>query len=289
MKGLFLWLTIIAVAASAPARQEPSRSILTKPAPRADQRIHYASDPNCFGDLWLPENRLAIPVVVVIHGGCWLAEYNLAYIGHLAHALTAEGVAAWSLEYRRVGDSGGGWPGTFEDIGKGIDHLRSIAATFHLDLARIVVVGHSAGGQLALWAAARPRLSKESPLYSPDPLPIRGVVSLAGIPDLRRQTAGCEDAAQKLLGGAAESLGSRYAQASPINLLPLGVKQWLIHGERDRMVPAELEKDYAEAARKSGDAVRLTILPTVGHFDLIDPDSPAWPIVRDAVLDLLKQ
>ncbi len=288
MRRLLLWLTIIAVGASAPARQEPSRSILTKPPPKADQRIHYASDPNCFGDLWLPESKAAIPVVVVIHGGCWLAEYNLSHIAHLSRALTAQGVATWSLEYRRVGDSGGGWPGTFEDIGRGIDHLRSMAGPFHLDLAHVVVLGHSAGGQLALWAAARPRLSKESPLYSPDPLPIRGVVSLAGIPDLKRQAPGCEDAAQKLMGGAAESFGSRYAVASPINLLPLGVKQWLIHGERDRIVPAELEKDYAEAARKSGDEVHMTILPGAGHFDLIDPDSPAWPTVRNAVLEALK-
>jgi acetyl esterase/lipase len=288
MMRILLWLTIIGVGVFAPARQEPSRSILTKPAPKADHRIPYASDPNCFGDLWLPKSKEARPVVVVIHGGCWLAEYNLSHIAHLSRALTSQGIATWSLEYRRVGDAGGGWPGTFEDIGRGVDHLRGMAGTFHLDLAHVVVLGHSAGGQLALWAAARPRLSKESPLYSPDPLPIRGVVSLAGIPDLKRQAPGCEDAAQKLIGGAAESFGSRYAAASPINLLPLGVKQWLIHGDRDRIVPAELEKDYAEAARKSGDEVHMTILPGAGHFDLIDPDSPAWPTVRNAVLEALK-
>jgi acetyl esterase/lipase len=228
-------------------------------------------------------------VVVVIHGGCWLAEYNLAHIGHLARALTTQGVAAWSLEYRRIGESGGGWPGTFEDVGKGIDHLRALAPVFHFDLTRVVLIGHSAGGQLALWAAGRHRLAKESPLYSADPLPIRGVVSLAGIPDLRRQTAGCEDAGQRLLGGSAESFGSRYAEASPISLLPLGVRQWLIHGERDKIVSADLERDYAEAARKSGDDVHITILPDAGHFDLIDPDSAAWPTVRNAVLEMLKR
>jgi pimeloyl-ACP methyl ester carboxylesterase len=115
------------------------------------------------------------------------------------------------------------------------------------------------------------------------------VVSLAGIPDLKRQAPGCEDAAQKLIGGGAESFGSRYAAASPINLLPLGVKQWLIHGDRDRIVPAELEKDYAEAARKSGDEVHMTISAWApATLDLIDPDSPAWPTVRNAVLEALK-
>ncbi len=259
------------------------------PVPAADHRIAYGSDSSQFGDLRLPKGAGPFPIVVVIHGGCWLSEYNLDHIASFCAALTRAGVATWSLEYRRVGNPGGGWPGSFEDIARGTDHLRALARSYPLDLQRIVVVGHSAGGHLALWVASRHRLPKGSPLYSAKPLPIDGVVSLAGVVDLRRaaEERVCGDAVTRLLGGSPAEVPERYRQGSPIELLPLGVPQRLVHGARDRLVPLGLDQEYEAAARKAGDDVRLIVLEKDGHFEMIAPESPAWPTVKEAVLSLL--
>ncbi|MDT7809500.1 MAG: hypothetical protein QOJ70_3313 [Acidobacteriota bacterium] len=258
------------------------------PAPVADHRIAYGDGPLQFGDLRLPQGRGPHPVVIVIHGGCWYSEYDLKHVANFSAALTQMGVATWSLEYRRIGDAGGGWPGTFEDVAQGTDFLRVLARTYHLDLRRVVVVGHSAGGQLALWLAARKRLPKESPLYSPDPLPLRGIVSLAGITDLRGYGPGCGNAVTKLLGGSPEEVPLRYRQTSPIELPPLRVKQRLIHGLLDKIVPLKQSRDYEVAARRKGDDVKLVTVGEAGHFDLIAPQSSAWPAVQEAISSLLK-
>ena len=152
--------------------------------PPADARIQYGDDALQFGDLRLPPGSGPHPVVVFIHGGCWLAEYDISHSSKLTAALAGAGIATWSLEYRRVGDEGGGWPGTFQDIGHGTDHLRSIAAEYNLDLDRVIVMGHSAGGHLALWAAARPGIPAETPVSSTDPLAVSGVLALAPAADL---------------------------------------------------------------------------------------------------------
>lgn len=257
------------------------------PATTADRRIAYGEDPLQFGDLRLPQGRGQHPVVIVIHGGCWYSEYDLKHVAAFSAALTQMGVVTWSLEYRRIGDAGGGWPGTFEDVALGTDFLRVLARTYPLDLRRVVVVGHSAGGQLALWLAARKRLPKESPLYSPDPLPLQGIVSLAGITDLRGYGSGCGGAVTKLLGGSPDEEPLRYQQTSPIELLPLRVKQRLIHGLLDTIVPPEQSSEYEVAARRRGDDVRLVTVREAGHFDLIAPQSSAWPAVREAINSLL--
>ena len=257
------------------------------PAPAADRRITYGNEPLQFGDLRLPQGRGPHPVVVVIHGGCWYSEYDLKHVAAFSAALTQMGVATWSLEYRRIGDTGGGWPGTFEDVARGADFLRVLARTYPLDLRRVVVVGHSAGGQLALWLAARKRLPKDSPLYSPDPLPLRGIISLAGITDLRGYGSGCGNAVAKLLGGSPEEMSLRYRQASPIELLPLRVKQRLIHGLLDQIVPPEQSRAYEVAAKRRRDDVNLVIINEAGHFDLISPESSAWPAVREALRSVL--
>lgn len=258
------------------------------PRPSADHRIAYGSDPSQFGDLRLPQGNGPYPVVVVIHGGCWYSEYDLNHLASFCDSLTRLGVATWSLEYRRIGSSGGGWPSTFEDVARGADYLRVLAQTYPLDLKRVIVMGHSSGGQLALWLGARAHTPKDGPLYSPNPLQVQGIVSLAGITDLRRYSSSCGGAPRKLLGGSPEELPLRYQQTSPIELLPIGVTQVLIHGRRDQIVPADFSKDYETKARTKGDNAQLTIIEDADHFELIAPHSSAWPAVVESVSTLLK-
>jgi acetyl esterase/lipase len=279
---------ILLIAIAGKLQNQSSRSILTQPTPPSDHRIQYGKGPQQFGELRLPKGSGPHPVAVIIHGGCWLSEYGLSYMGHLAADLTGAGIATWSLEYRRIGDDGGGWPGTFQDVALGADHLRAMAKTYPLDLNRTIAMGHSAGGHLVLWLAARKRLQKDSPLYAEDALPLRGVVGLAAIPDLSATGTACDQSAIRLMGGTPEDLRSRYQQASPIQLLPLGVRQILIHGETDDLVPVGLSKDYAEAAKRKNEDVKFVSIENAGHFELVDPASSAWLKVKEEVLKLLK-
>jgi acetyl esterase/lipase len=289
---LLLMCSLVAVlpldAQTASAQNLSFEDIKKLPNPPADYRIFYGSDPSQFGDLRLPKGDGPHPVVIVIHGGCWYSEYDLNHLASFCDGLTRLGVATWSLEYRRIGDAGGGWPGTFEDVARGADYLRVLARTHSLNLKRVIVVGHSAGGQLALWLAARARTPKDSPLYSNAPLPLHGVVSLAGITDLRRYRPNCGEAVRKLLGGSPQEVPTRFQQTSPIELLPIKVVQRLIHGGRDRIVPVELSKDYEAAVRVKGGDARLTVIAEAGHFELIAPQSSAWPAVVESVRSLLK-
>ena len=258
--------------------------------PAAGYRLAYGEGALHFGDLRLPSVDGPFPLAVVIHGGCWRSENDLGHISHLSSALTRTDIATWTIEYRRVGDAGGGWTGTFEDIAAGTDYVRELAKQFPLDLTRVVLVGHSAGGHLALWVTARRNLPKGSPLASAQPLVIRGVVSLAGISDLRAFSAGsayCNASVQPLLGGAADAVPDRYRQASPVELMPLGVPQRLLHGGVDPYVPVEQSRTFADKARSLGDDVELTVLSSVGHFDLIAPWSAAWPAVERSVRTVL--
>src|SRR5262245_30581153 len=174
---------ILVVAIAGKLQKQSSRSILTRTAPPSDHRIQYGKGPLQFGDLRLPKGPGLHPVAIIIHGGCWMSEYGLSYMGHLSAALAEAGVATWNLEYRRIGDEGGGWPGTFQDVAEGTDYLRTLAKGYPIDLNRAIALGHSAGGHLVLWLAARKNLPKDSPLYVPEPLPLRGIVGMASIPD----------------------------------------------------------------------------------------------------------
>ena len=285
-------LLLACFAASPAAAQTLTfQDILALPAPPPARRLRYGNEPPQFGELRLPAGRGPHPVAVVIHGGCWLAGYELGHISSLCAALTGAGVATWSLEYRRVGDPGGGWPGTFQDVASGTDRLRELARKYPLDLSRLIAIGHSAGGHLALWLAARKRLPRESPLFSSDPLPIGGVLGLAAVTDLGRFSemamGGCGDTVHRLMGGGPELVPERYRQASPAELLPLGLPQKLICGARDRMVPLALARTYQAAAAKAGDDVELVLLPEAAHFEMIAPSSAAWPEVWKAARALL--
>lgn len=240
----------------------------------------------------MPSSPGPHPVAILVHGGCWKDFGTVRHIGPVGDALKAEGIASWSIEYRRLPQPGSGWPGTFLDAGRAVDHLRQIAPEHNLDLNRVVVVGHSSGGHLATWAAARPGLPKESELYTENPLSVRGVVNLAGLVDLEESleaaAAYCrEPVIEQLFGGTPDEVPERYAQGSPANLLPLGVPQVLINGEQQDDPGLRPLSRYAEAARRAGDPVQLSIVPGAGHFEPGNPLAPTWPVIRQAIHSLL--
>jgi acetyl esterase/lipase len=265
------------------------------PSKPADFRSSYGPDADQFGELRVPSSAGPHPVAILIHGGCWKAEYStLRDLAPMADALKAKGIATWNIEYRRLSQPGGGWPGTYLDVGKGVDYLRSIARQHQLDLTRVILVGHSAGGHLAMWAAARSRLSVGSPLYVNDPLPIQGVVDLAGTADMEAfipfEQHGCGGSVvEQLLGGKPSDVPEHYAQASAIKRLPIGVSQALFWGRKDDVAPLSLGERYTQAAKRAGDPVRLVIIPGVGHFEIASPFSVAWPTVEGEIVSLLRR
>ncbi len=257
------------------------------PQPPADATLPYGPGPSQRGELRIPPGAGPFPVVVLLHGGCWQSEYALDYIRNLAGALTRMGLATWTPEYRRIGEAGGGFPGTFLDVAAATDHLRVLATSYPLDLAHVVTAGHSAGGHLALWLAARPKLPAASPLAASDPLPIRAVVTLAGIVDLgayASREGSCNRSTPALMGGAPSDVPARYHDGSPAALLPIGVAQYVIQGEKDPIVPPDLARSYVDAASKAGDPVELVVLAKAGHFDLVSAGAPAWPRIADAFM-----
>ena len=269
--------------------------LLARPRAAADQRIAYGPEALQFGELWLPRGGGRHPVIVLIHGGCWRADLpGLELMDYMAADLRDRGYAVWNVEYRRIGHPGGGYPGTFQDVAAGLDHLRELAPQHSLDLRRVAVSGHSAGGHLALWAAARDRLPAESPLRTADPLPVRGVVSLAGIADLDayRQTGPDACGGPSTIDGlvGVQQAGGRdvFADTSPPALLPLGDRQLVISGALDRIVPPRFGQDYAAAAAARGDPAQSVVLEGAGHFEIIDPTSTVWPRIVAAFDHLLR-
>jgi acetyl esterase/lipase len=236
--------------------------------PKADARIPYGTDPNQFADLRMPSGAGPHPVIIFLHGGFWRAAYSLDHAGFLCHALTQQGFATWNLEYRRLGQPGGGWPGTFDDVKNGALHLQQIAEAHALDLRRVIVAGHSAGGQLALWLAKQ------------NTLPLLSVVALAAVSDLKLawKLNLNNGAAGELLGGSPDQVPARYAAASPLQLLPIAIPQTMVHGDGDDVVPYEMSETFAKASKNA----LLRPVRAAGHFDLIDPRSNAWPFVRDS-------
>jgi acetyl esterase/lipase len=257
-------------------------------------RFVYGREPSQFGELWLPEARSALPVVVLIHGGCWQYAYGLDLMAGLAEDLRRQGLAVWNIEYRRLGERGSGYPGTFLDVGNAVDTLRGLAPRYGLNLGRVATVGHSAGGHLALWAAARPRLPRTSAVAMAAPLPIAGVVSLAGIADLEAYRNGgagaCGGAAtiDAVTGATGRPGQNVYADTSPRALLPLGVPQIVAAGGQDGIVPSAFAASYTDAATAAGDCAELLEFPDADHFALIEPRSTAWTAIKAKLLALLR-
>lgn len=259
-------------------------------------RLSYGPEEVHSGELHLPATAGPHAVAILIHGGFWRVPYGYSLMTGLANDLASRGIAAWNIEYRRIGDPHGGWPNTLLDVASATDFVRSIATTYHLDLQRVVPIGHSAGGHLALWLAVRPRIPQSHVLTSSStqesesvPLALRGAISLAGVSDLLMgwQRKLGNGAVAELIGGSPDAMPERYAVASPAALLPLGVPQVLVHGTADDRVPYDMSEAYTANAQAVGDDVQLITLPHVDHFALIDPTSQAWAVTVNALQALL--
>jgi len=248
---------------------------MTSPARR--QAIRYGPSADQEGDLLLPDAPRPV-VVCLLHGGFWRMPWSRDQMTPVAEDLASRGVAVWNLEYRRLGVPGAGWPGTMEDVASGMEHLAHLAAEgVPLDLDRIAVAGHSAGGHLALWVAGRNRRSR---------IRVRLAVGLAPISDLAGalETGVGGNVVEELMGGTPSQYPERYQAASPRQMLPLAVSQLILHGTDDDAVPVALSRGYARAAAAAGDAVELVELPGAGHMEFLDPASEAHAILRDRLL-----
>ncbi len=277
---------------TAPTLMTPA-DLVVDPYPAPDHRLAYGTDSSEYGELRLPTGRGPHPVAIMIHGGCFKAAYATAKdLGGMAEALRQDGIATWNVEYRRLGQPGGGWPGTYLDVARAVDHLRALAPQYDLDLKRVIVVGHSAGGHLAMWTAVRHRLPTASPLYVADPLPLRGVIDLAGPIDVSKNIQGyeslCRDSViTTLLGGTPAAVPDHYAHASAVSVLPLGIPQVIVVGSHEEFVPLPLVRAYEEAATRAGDSIRVILIPGAGHFEIATPKAFTWPRVRSAIQSLL--
>lgn len=250
---------------------------------RGGRTVRYGPHRSQRADLNLPAGPGPHPVMALLHGGSWRAHYGKRVMRGLVGDLCARGWATWNVEYRRVGD-GGGWPQTFLDVAAAIDHLPELDAP--LDLERVSLLGHSAGGHLALWAAGRGAIAADMPghLAGPPPLALRRVIALAAVAELSKMAARVPDGAVvALMGGAPEEFPQRYQASDPILLLPTGVPALLVHGTDDATVSIEYSRDYASAAREAGDEVELIEIsgPDGGHRSHIDPRGRAWRAVTD--------
>jgi pimeloyl-ACP methyl ester carboxylesterase len=283
--------------------------LLVKQPTTSAQRIPYGTEELQFGELRIPEGPEKHPVAILVHGGCWLAQLkplpvtvvSLDLLRPLAGELTQAGIATWNVEYRRLGNPGGGWPGTYKDVSVAVDFLPTIAAQNNLDLSRVIVIGHSAGGQLALWLAGRRNLPRTSPLYEATPLPISGVVDIDGPPDLAAPSSDLdsevcgEPVVKESMGGSLTEVPSRYREGSAAGLLPTGVRQELLYAAKNEFMFkkesewAELFTSYAASAENAGDTVHVYRMGSAGHFDGINPKSKSWPSVMTRVNSLLHQ
>lgn len=276
---LHMLLTWLAATASAEQVVMPVSfdEVLAAPSAPHSGQFAYGAAQSQYARLWrAPVAQEPAPVMVLVHGGCWLQAYDVAHIAPLASALAAAGFAVWAPEYRRLGESGGGWPGSAEDVLVAIQALRELGPA-HVDLQRVVLAGHSAGGQLALWASAALPGDGEAGLR------VRGVIGLAAITDLHDYAAGnnsCQQAAVRFLGGRPDQVPAHYAAASPRELT-LPQATILLHGDVDSIVPL--------AQAQAITAAETRVVEGAGHFDLIHPGTAAFPALVRALNDVLEQ
>jgi acetyl esterase/lipase len=250
--------------------------LLERPRPEPDATIPYGESWLQVADLWLPASPAPHPTVLMVHGGCWQTQVaDRRIMNWIAADLKARGIAVWNIDYRGVDRPGGGYPGTFQDAAAAADSLRDHAARYNLDISRLVATGHSAGGHLALWLAARPRLPQGSPLRTADPLPIHTVVSLGGLADLEEAARSENGCGNEVI---AQLTSGHFADTSAPRLAPLGVPQVLVNGVQDRIIPVAYAEGYAAPMRAAGDSVGVRMVDETGHIELIAPESAAWAV-----------
>ena len=264
----------------------PGDDILSVPPVAADQRLRYGPEPEQFADLYFARDKSQAPLAINIHGGYWRARYDLAHASPFCAALAARGINTANLEYRRVASVSPGsgeplatpsWPRTFEDVRSAFRYLLQSAAGLGIRSAPAVILGHSAGGQLALCLAAHEKS-------------VQNCVSLAGVLDLRRawQLHLSNDAVVEYLGGTPEQVPEHYREASPMELTITSARQVIVHGLADEVVPVAISRDYSAAKKKRGEAVEFIPIPHAGHLDVIDPHSKAFAVIADAALRLAR-
>jgi acetyl esterase/lipase len=259
---------------------------LSGPPPTAT--IAYGSAPSQFAELFRPGGAGPFPVVVLVHGGCWTVEYGgISQMRNVAGALAARGIAVWNVEYRRVDEEGGGYPGTYLDINAALDKLGTEAAAHQLDTSRIVALGHSAGGQLVQWIAGRSKIPASSPLFQPRPLAVSEVISLGGLADLRNEKelikSSCGREMEQLAGKPSASRPDVYADTNAADLMPNGSRTVLVTGELDTISPPRAAYAYAARAQAAGDQAEVLILPGASHYDEIAASSPAWKLILPVI------
>lgn len=271
-------IIVLMCATSAQAAPATVDDYMGQAQAKADARIAYGPAPAQMVELFLPKGNGPHPVVVLIHGGCFLAEYQgMPQTSGIAADLAGRGYAVWNVEYRKLGEDGAGYPGTFQDVADAVDRIRIEAPTYKLDSRRVVAVGHSAGGHLGLWAASRAKLPKDSPLWRARPLKVRAVVSLGGIGDLKSHAGVFAGACGPTISQVAPP--GTYAETSPGELLPTGAAVTMVHGEFDHVMPPETGQAYAAKARAAGDRAEAVEIKGVGHFDPVIPTTDAWKTV----------
>jgi len=255
--------------------------------PEPSAHIAYGTAPSQYAELFLPKGDGPFPVVMLVHGGCWTVQFGgIGQMRNVAGALAAAGIAVWNVEYRRV-EEGGGYPGMYLDMEAAIASLAAEAPRYHLDTSRIVAVGHSAGGQLVQWIAGRERLPAASPLYQRDYLPIRQIVSLGGLADLRHEKDlikhSCDRDVVDLTGQPGPGRSDVYADTDAAELMPNGSTTILINGEFDRVSPPQTAVAYAALARQAGDRADTLVLPDASHYDEVAATSPSWKLVLPVI------
>ena len=280
------FLLALLVLCSAPAAAGPMKldDYLALSGPPASAKFAYGSAPSQYAELFLPSGTGPFPVVVLVHGGCWTVRFGgIAQMHNLAGALAARGIAVWNVEYRRIDEEGGGYPGTYQDIEAALDALAANAESQQLDLRRLAAVGHSAGGQLVQWLAGRARIAPTSPLYQAKPLLVNEIISLGGLADLRNEKdlikASCGRDTEQLAGKPSAVRPDVFSDTNAAELIPNGSHTVLVNGALDTISPPRAAHDYAERVRKAGDSAETVILPEASHYDEVATTSPAWKLI----------
>lgn len=285
---LFLFLCAILSGCSTTQKTSEVKTLVNYPI-LEKIKIQYGEGPLQFGNLMLPSATKELPVVVIIHGGCWSNKYDYTLMDEMALDLSKRGYATWNIEYKRVEDEGGGWPGTFIDVANAFKHLTEIAEDYPINLNNIIITGHSSGGHLALMLGAQSQIKSDSEIKVNDLPTIKGIVSLAGITDLSTfpKTDWCGNNVLKLVGGSEDQYPQRYKEGSPITYLRMGIPQILITGVNDKRVSVDHITPYYNRAAEVGDEIELLTIPDAGHFEVIKPGSVAWVTIVTA-LDMLR-